>query len=113
MREVIYEWQPAATPLLEAASLVSLSRATPIGVPSSMYSTGRCSPGRLSSRSSDPATLTLAHATPNSELLAVSQSEFKAVVFDDTTTTDLFGLLGRCTPLRKEKIGIDAHAVRS
>src|SRR5437763_4263400 len=59
----------------------------------------------------DPAALTLAHAAPDTELLAVGQRVLEAVLPDDAATADLFGLARGSTSLRKEQVGVDTHAV--
>jgi hypothetical protein len=71
---------------------------------------GRSAAGQ-GARPAHAATLTLTHAAPDTELLAVGQRELKALLAHDAALADLFGLTSRRAALRKEQIGIDAHAV--
>ena len=60
----------------------------------------------------DAATLTLAEATPDAELLAVGQGVLKAVGANLAALAHGLGLLGGCTALGEEEIGVDTEAVR-
>ena len=59
----------------------------------------------------EAAALPLAHAAPDTELLAVRQGVLEAVLPDDAAPADLLGLAGRRAPLGKEQVRVDAHAV--
>ncbi len=60
----------------------------------------------------DAATLALAHAAPDAELLPVGERVLEAVLTYDAAPADLLGLPGRRAPFREEQIGIDPQAVR-
>lgn len=59
----------------------------------------------------NPTPFTLAHATPDAELLAVRKGELETVILDNAATADFFGLAGRRTTLGKEEVWIDTEAV--
>ena len=71
--------------------------------PPGAASGGACTP--------DPTPLTLAHPTPDTELLAVHECVFEAVFTYDATSADFLRLPRRRSTLGKEQIGIDAKAV--
>src|SRR5271163_2896562 len=58
-----------------------------------------------------PSPFTLGQSAPDPELLAVGQGVLEAVLAHHTATADLLGLAGRRTPLGKEKVRVDTHAV--
>jgi hypothetical protein len=58
-----------------------------------------------------PTPLTLAHAAPNAELLAVRQGKLEAVGAHHATAANLFGFTRRGTAFREEEVRIDAEAV--
>src|SRR5271163_3642752 len=58
-----------------------------------------------------PSPFTLGQPAPDPELLAVGQGVLEAVLAHHTATADLLGLAGRRTPLGKEKVRVDTHAV--
>ena len=59
----------------------------------------------------DAATLTLAHAAPDAELLAVGERVLEALHAHDATAADLFGLARRSAALGEEQVRVDAEAV--
>ena len=59
----------------------------------------------------DTTALTLAHATPDAELLAVLQGVLEAVLSHDTAPADLLGLPGGSPALGEEEVGVDAQTV--
>src|SRR5665213_3596298 len=58
-----------------------------------------------------PTTFPLGQSTPDPELLAVGQGVLEAVLTDHATSAHLLRLTGGRTPLGKEQIGVDPHAV--
>src|SRR5690606_40858031 len=59
----------------------------------------------------DAPPLTLAHAAPDAELLAVAQRVLEALPAHDAATTDFLRFTRGRTALRKEQIGVDTEAV--
>ena len=59
----------------------------------------------------DAATLTLAHAAPDAELLTVGQGVLEAVLAHDAAPADLLGLPGGRATLGEEEVRVDAKAV--
>lgn len=57
------------------------------------------------------ATLALAHAAPDTELLAVVERVFQAVLANNAAPTDFLGFFGGRTTLREEQIWFDAKTV--
>lgn len=80
----------------------------PVGAEGSGRGLCRTSQGTLTSNTTS---FTLAHATPNTKLLAVGQGVLKTVAAYDATPAHLLGLTGRCPSLGKEQIGVNSKAV--
>src|ERR1700730_16235111 len=59
----------------------------------------------------DAPPLTLAHATPDPELLAVDQRVLQAVLADHASPAHFLGLTRRGSALREEQVRVDTHAV--
>ncbi len=59
----------------------------------------------------DTPALTLAHAAPDAELLAVGYGVVEALLPHDAPPAHLFRLSRGGAPLREEQVGIDTHAV--
>lgn len=57
------------------------------------------------------APLPLAESTPDAELFTVRQRVLETVVPNLTPLADRFGLLGGCSALREEQIGINTKTV--
>ncbi len=67
--------------------------------------------GRSSSKgtlTTDTATLSLAHSTPNPKLLTILKCVLQTVITHHTTSADLFCFFGGCAPLREEQVGVDS-----
>src|SRR5579859_7472723 len=84
------------------------------GEPGQRDPSGRRSGAHVSLERPPPADappLPLAHATPDAELLAVDQRVLEAVLADHAPPAHLLGLTRRGSPLRKEQVRVNAHAV--
>jgi hypothetical protein len=68
-----------------------------------------CALGTLTTQAT---TLALAEATPDTELLAVNESELKTVETHDTAPANLFRLTRACAALWEKEVWVYAQTVR-